>query len=145
MKITIEQIPPEQPEELLIRCHDPNAPWASRIMAAVSPEVTVTGYQEDAAYRLPVRDLYYFEVVDGRSFLYAEKTVYECRLRLYEFEKLVEEQRFFRCGKSMVLNASKIDHIRPSFSGRFTATLRNGEKVDISRQYVGDMKKLMGL
>ena len=97
MKITLEQIPPEQPEELLIRCHDPNAPWAARIMAAVSPEVTITGYREDAAYCLPVRDLYYFEVVDGRSFLYAEKAVYECRLRLYEFEKLVEGQRFFRC------------------------------------------------
>lgn len=49
MKIIIEQIPPEQPEELLIRCHDSNAPWAARLMAAVSPEITVTGYQEDAA------------------------------------------------------------------------------------------------
>ncbi|MDO5435607.1 MAG: LytTR family DNA-binding domain-containing protein [Clostridia bacterium] len=145
MKITIEQIQPDQLEELLIRCHDPNSPWAARVMAAASPEVTVTGYIEDAAYCLPIRELYYFEVVDGKSFAYAEKTVYECRLRLYEFEKLVEGHRFFRCSKSMVLNASRIDHIKPSFSGRFTATLRNGEKVDISRQYVGEMRKQLGL
>lgn len=114
-------------------------------MTAVSPQITVTGYQQDAAYCLPICDLYYFEVVDGRSFLYAEKAVYECKLRLYEFEKLTEGHRFFRCSKSMVLNASQIDHIRPSFSGRFTATLSNGEKVDISRQYVSELKKQLNL
>lgn len=145
MKITIEQISPDTQEELLIRCHDPHAPWATRILAAASPEITVTGYLESAAYCLPIRDLYYYEVVDGKGFLYAEKTVYECRLKLYEFEKLTEGHRFFRCSKSMVLNASRIDHIRPSFSGRFTATLRNGEKVDISRQYVAEMKEQLGL
>lgn len=36
-KITIEQIPLDQPEKLLIRCHDPNAPWVARIKAAASP------------------------------------------------------------------------------------------------------------
>lgn len=145
MKITIEQLPPEQPEGLVIQCHNPNAPWVARIRAAMSPEVTVTGYLGNDAYCLPIHEVYYFEVVDGRSFLYAEKVVYECRLRLYEFAMLVEGHRFFRCSKSMVLNASRIEHIRPSLSGRFTATLRNGEKVDISRQYVSDMKKQLKL
>ena len=41
----------------------------------------------------------------------------------------------FRCSKSMILNAGKIDYVLPSLSGRFEAVLDNGEKVIISRQY----------
>lgn len=51
----------------------------------------------------------------------------------------------FRCSKSMVLNAEKIDYILPSFSGRFEAVLENGEKVIVSRQYVADLKRLLGV
>ena len=52
---------------------------------------------------------------------------------------------FFRSGKSMVLNADKIDCVKPSLSGRFEAMLTNGERVIISRQYVSSLKKLLGL
>lgn len=45
----------------------------------------------------------------------------------------------------MVLNTEKISCVVPSFSGRFTATLLNGEKVVVSRQYVAELKKLIGL
>ena len=45
----------------------------------------------------------------------------------------------------MVLNADKIDYITPSLSGRFEATLLNGEKTVVSRQYVSELKKRMGI
>jgi DNA-binding LytR/AlgR family response regulator len=35
----------------------------------------------------------------------------------------------------------KIDHVRPAFNGRFSATLFSGEEVIISRQYVPELKK----
>lgn len=50
----------------------------------------------------------------------------------------------FRCSKSMILNAGKIDYVLPSLSGRFEAVLDNGEKVIISRQYVSTLKRLLG-
>lgn len=92
-----------------------------------------------------VEKLYYFEVVDGKSFLYCKDCVFESRLRLYEFEKLSAETKFLRTSKSMVLNGDKIDFIKPSLSGRFEVTLLNGEKVIVSRQYVNALKKKMGL
>ena len=45
----------------------------------------------------------------------------------------------------MILNTNKIDFVAPSFSGRFEVTLLNGEKVMVSRQYVGILKRKMGL
>lgn len=50
----------------------------------------------------------------------------------------------FRCSKSMILNAGKIDYVLPSLSGRFEAVLDNDEKVILSRQYVSTLKRLLG-
>jgi len=101
--------------------------------------------QKNIVFDKEVEKLYYFEVVDGKSFLYCKDCVFESRLRLYEFEKLSAETKFLRTSKSMVLNGDKIDFIKPSLSGRFEVTLLNGEKVIVSRQYVNALKKKMGL
>ena len=58
--------------------------------------------------------------------------------------KLCLGTMLFRCSKSMILNAGKIDYVLPSLSGRFEAVLDNGEKVIISRQYVSTLKRLLG-
>ena len=45
----------------------------------------------------------------------------------------------------MILNADKIDYVRPSLSGRFEAVLSNGEIVVVSRKYVQDFKRSLGI
>ncbi len=45
----------------------------------------------------------------------------------------------------MILNADKIDYVRPSVSGRFEAVLSNGEIVIVSRKYVAELKRLLGI
>ncbi len=71
--------------------------------------------------------------------------MYESREKLYEFESLCTRSSLFRCSKSMIVNADKIDYIRPSFSGRFEAVLSNGEKIMVSRKYVSELKTLFGV
>ena len=144
MKLTVERVAPEAPEEVLIRCHDPGAPWVGEIQSAAAGQVTVNGISDGRTYRLKLRDIYYFEVVDGGSFLYCQKEVFSCRQKLYEFETLCAGTMLFRCSKSMILNAEKIDYVLPSLSGRFEAVLDNGEKTVISRKYVGALKRLLG-
>ena len=65
--------------------------------------------------------------------------------KLYDFERLCAGSALFRCSKSMILNADKIDYVRPSLSGRFEAVLSNGEKVVVSRKYVADLKRMLGV
>ena len=144
MKLSVEQIPHTGEEEVLIRCHDPGDKWVAAIQAVTAGEVTITGIQDGRLYRLKLSDVYYFEVVEGRSFLYCEDTVFACRQKLYEFEALCRGSMLFRCSKSMILNADKIQYVRPCVSGRFEATLENQEKVMISRQYGKQLKLLLG-
>ena len=73
-----------------------------------------------------------------------DKEVFSSKQKLYEFEALCVGTMLFRCSKSMILNAGKIDYVLPSLSGRFEAALDNGEKVIISRQYVSTLKRLLG-
>lgn len=145
MKIIIEEIPPSEEESVIFRCRKADSELTERIgrICLMMRELTVS--KGDEIHRISFEDIYYFEVVDGRSFFYCENEVFETKLKLYEFEEICRGTGFFRASKSMVLNSGKIDFIKPSLSGRFEASLLNGEKVVISRQYVGILKRKMGL
>ncbi len=145
MKVTVEQIGREREEELIVRCHDPGAAWVESVRGAASGQRTVCGWREDGLHRLKLSDVFYFEVVDDRSFLYTQGEVFEAKEKLYEFEQLCTGSALFRCSKSMILNAEKIDYVRPSLSGRFEAVLANGEKTVVSRKYVADLKRMLGV
>lgn len=145
MRLSVEQITQGNEEEVIVRCYDTQEKWVEAIRAVTAGEVSISAFAEEKAYRLKLSDIYYFEVVEGRSFLYCESSVFECRQKLYEFEELCRSSMLFRCSKSMIVNADKIQYVRPSLSGRFEATLTNNEKVIISRQYVSDLKRLLGV
>lgn len=145
MRITIEEIDREQEEELILRCHQVSSEMVRMLNRIKTLQTGLTGFRGDEIHRLSFDEIYYFEVVDGKSFFYCRDSVFESNLKLYEFEELSRETGFFRASKSMVLNSDKIDFVSPAFSGRFEATLLNREKVMVSRQYVSDLKKKMGL
>ena len=145
MKVTVEQIGRENEEELIVRCYDPGASWVEGVREAASGQRTVCGWREDALCRLKLSEIFYFEVVDDRSFVYTQSEVYEAKEKLYEFESLCAGSTLFRCSKSMILNAEKIDYVRPSLSGRFEAVMSNGEKAVVSRKYVADLKRQLGV
>ena len=145
MKVAVEQINREHEEEVIVRCHDPGAAWVERVMEAASGQRTVCGWHEGTLRRLKLSEIFYFEVVDDRSFLYTQQDVLEAKEKLYEFERLCAGSPLFRCSKSMILNTDKIDYVRPSLSGRFEAVLSNGETIIVSRKYVADLKRMLGV
>ncbi|MBE6754391.1 MAG: LytTR family transcriptional regulator [Ruminococcaceae bacterium] len=145
MKITVIEIDDAQEEEIILRCHRSSAAAAQFLGGSSATPRTVAGTKDGQIYRLTLDDIYYFETVENKSFIYCKDAVYETRLKLYEFERLCQGSDLFRCSRSMVLNSGKIDHLSPSLSGRFEVTLVGGEKVIVSRQYVDELKKLIGM
>ena len=145
MKLEVEQIDMESEEEVIVRCHDVGADWVGNVKDAAMGQLTVCGYKDNVLHRLRLSEIYYFEVVDGASFFYTQNDVFNAKEKLYEFEDVSAKSSLFRCSKSMILNADKIDYICPSLSGRFEAVLSNGEAVIVSRKYVADLKRLLGI
>lgn len=145
MKISIREIPISEEEEVVIKCHEINDDVLALLNKLKLSERQVIGIYQDEMHRISIKDVYYFETVDNKSFLYCQEKVYESKLKLYEFEEAVAGSSFLRVSKSTVANAMKISHVKPSFSGRFEANMENGEKIVVSRQYVPELKKYLGI
>lgn len=145
MKITIEEIDSDIEEEIILRCHEIDVDMVRLLKQISNVNQGLVGYKGEEIHRLFMDDVYYFEVVDNKSFLYCKDEVYESKLKLYEFEELCRGTNLFRASKSMIINSSKIDYVSPSFSGRFEVSFFNKEKVIVSRQYVNELKKRIGL
>jgi DNA-binding LytR/AlgR family response regulator len=145
MKITIESVPAGNEPEIIIRWNEPDETLLQLIYSLKSHPRKLIGTRELQIHILNPKDVYYFESVDNRVFIYCREQVYESRLRLYEIEAEYESLDFFRASKSTILNLAKIKSVSPVLYGRFEALLLNGEKVFISRQYVPVLRRKLGL
>lgn len=140
MEVEIEQVGREKKELVLIRCHAVTEEVREIAAYVKSRQGSLTGIKDNDQYEIAVSDIYYIESVDGRTFIYTKKQIYETPYRIYELENRLEEKNFLRISKSMLLNLMKISSIRPALNGRFTAVLQSGEEVIISRNYVKGLK-----
>ncbi|WP_338449497.1 LytTR family DNA-binding domain-containing protein [Niallia oryzisoli] len=145
MKISIEEINKELAEEIIIRCHEVDDEISEIVSKLKTEDLLLLGYQNDKVHRIKLSDIYYFEAVDGKVFIYCNDNVFEVKQKLYELEELCKEKNCFRASKSTILNIAKISSVYPTISGRFEAVLDNGERAVISRQYVPVLKNMLGL
>ncbi|MEY9974287.1 DNA-binding LytR/AlgR family response regulator [Lysinibacillus sp. RC46] len=145
IKISIEEISLELEEEILIRCHEVDEEINEILNKLKSENPILLGHQQDSIHRIRLSDIYYFEAVDGKIFMYCRNNVFEVKQKLYELEELCKGKNCFRASKSTILNIAKISSVYPTISGRFEAVLDNGERTVISRQYVPVLKNMLGL
>ncbi len=140
MDLRIEQIGIDEKEMIVIRCRAVTDEVREIAAFIKSRQGRLTGISEERQYEIAVTDICYIESVDGKTFLYTSRQVYETAYRLYELEELLKARHFLRVSKPMLVNLMKIRSIQPAFNGRFTAVLSSGEKIIISRSYVKALK-----
>lgn len=145
MKITVDESLLYEEPEVILRCRELDAPLRKVLATIRLANGKLIGKQDTVSHVIDAEDVYYFESVDNKVFIYTEKQVYETPLRLYEIEARFEGTDFFRASKSIVANLSRISSLKAVFNGRFEARLQNGEKVIISRQYVSALKEKLGM
>jgi len=144
LKIIVEKPQPGEEEQLIVKCHNISPELLNVLNAVRTQGNFLICYVGNEIHKVNPMDIFYIETVDNKTFFYGMKNVYESKQKLYELEELAMSD-FFRVSKSTIVNLSKIKSLAPSISGRLEATLSNGEKVIISRQYVGELKKNFGL
>lgn len=145
MKIIIEEADPGEEDQIIIRCRELNESLLKIISDLRMGQSKFAGSKDGNITMVDPANVYYFEGVDNKVFMYCKQNVYETKLKLYEIEEEYKNTNFFRASKSVILNVTKIKSISPAYSGRFEALLYNGEKIIISRQYVPELKRKLGL
>lgn len=97
----------------------------------------------DAYFLVNSTDVFYFEAVDNRTFLYTQNDVMEIKLRLYELEQILSPKDFIRISKSLIVNIGKITSLRPELNRTILVTMCNGERLYVSRKYVQALRRLL--
>lgn len=145
MKITITEPGEGEEDEIIVRCRHMDQQLLKLIYAVKAGREKITALQDGNYFQVAPEEIYYFEAVDNKVFLYLEKEVYETRMKLYELQEIFQGTDFFRASKSCIVNLSKVKRLSSAFNGRFEALMQNGERVIISRQYVPVLKQKLGL
>lgn len=145
MKVTILDIGPGEEAEIIVKCHEMDENMIKLIKLLKQKNNKLNVYRDGKIHFIEPDEVFYFESVDQKVFVYGKDDVYETKSKLYELEEELPSKNFFRSTKSTILNINTIKNLTPAFGGRFEALLKNGEKVIISRQYVSVLKEKLGL
>ena len=145
MKITIMDRADGEEDEIIIRCRQMDEHILKLVYALRAGQEKLTAIKDGSIMQIAPKEIYYFEAVDNRVFLYLEKDVFETKHKLYELEERFRGTDLFRISKSYIINLAKVKSLSPAFNGRFEAVMKNGEKLVISRQYVPILKEKLGL
>ncbi|MBP5159215.1 MAG: LytTR family transcriptional regulator [Lachnospiraceae bacterium] len=140
MKLRIRQSKGAEPE--VVVTYDELTPEVERVIGFLKGNsLTLAGRVEDATVRFPARDILYIESVDDRTFAYTSDRVIRLSQTLASLTEILDDVRFLRCSKSMILNIDKIEKLKSLPSNRIDATMKGGEHILISRTYASDLRR----
>ena len=88
-------------------------------------------------------EILYIEKVDDKTFAYTKDRVIQLDMPLSTVELILNDVRYFRCSKSMIVNVDKVERLKSLPSNRIDATMVGGEHIIISRTYASDFRKLL--
>ncbi len=106
---------------------------------------TISGAIDGETYFIKMADILYFETVDRKVFFYTADKTYETKTKIYRIEEKLSNTPFARISKSVIVNLRKVKSINPEKHSRLCATLINGEKLIVSRQYLSVIKEKLGV
>ena len=141
MEIEICEIGYDKKEYIKIGCHKVDSNVKEIVNFIKSRQGSIDVKNGEMKYNIPIVDIFYVESVDDRTFIYLSSDCYETVHKLYELEEILNERRFIRISKSVIVNLLKIECVKPALNGRYLCHLKNGEDVIISRKYVPKFKE----
>lgn len=144
MKTKILKVQNKEEEQVTIQCVEITPIIRDIYSYALAKGEELLGSLDGKICKIRLADICYFEAVDEKLFAYTVEQIYDVKMRLYEVEHAFCNYHFIRCSKSVVLNIMQLDGISPTLNGRFYAHMKNQEKIIISRQYVKELKRVIG-
>ena len=144
MKVNVD-ISPEYTEAYAVIRTDRITEEIQRVIDVLGAnEVPITAQKEDNTVILKPNEIYMVRVEDGGTVIYAESQKFFSRKRLYELGAQLGKQ-FMQISKTTLVNLSYMDSIEPGFGGTVLLKLKNGSKDYVSRKYLPEFKKYLGL
>ena len=144
MKVLFEKVDSKEEEQAVIKAVEVTDEISGAIELLEGDAKSYAVSKDGKVYIIKASAVYYIESVDKKTFVYTKAGCYDTKYRLYELEVMLDGY-FMRCSKSMIVNLKKVRNVKSQMSGRIDATLLNDETVVISRGYVKEVKRRLGI
>ncbi len=142
MKIDIKQIT-EGEESVVIRYKD-LSPKINKIIDVLNGDDSkLRGKTDEVEVFFSPDDILYLESVDDKVFVYTPDKIMRIEGSLNSFMAAVNDESFFRCSKSMIINIGRVEALKSLSSNRIDATMEGGEHIIISRRYASEFRRLL--
>ncbi len=142
MKIDIARIRDGE-ESITVRYITPT-PIIERIIGILENENgKLWGRTGEESVCVNLDDILYLESVDDKVFAYTKDKVLRIEGSLYSFLNSVNDDIFFRCSKSVIINVNRVVSLKSLSSNRIDATMEGGEHIVISRRYASEFRKFL--
>lgn len=103
----------------------------------------IYGDDNGRQYRIAYEDIFYIESVDKKTFIYTAKQVFRSEQKLYQLLEDLTAFEFVQISKSCILNINVLESIQSLANSRIEVTLQNGERLNVSRTYIPQIKKAL--
>ena len=142
MKIDIQKI--ESGEDEVIVRYKEKSPKIQRILDVLGADgTTLFGKKDGETVSVSPGSILYIESVDDKVFAYTKKEIIRLDGSLTTLLQDLNDDRFFRCSKSMIINIDKVDRLKSLSSNRIDATMESGEHILISRTYASEFRRTL--
>ena len=142
MKIDIQQI--REGEDSITLRYKTLTPEVSRIIGILEgTDGKLWGKTDNGTVCISATEVLYLESVGDKLFACTGDQVLRLEGSLNSFLVEVNDESFFRCSKSMVINVNRVKALKSLSSNRIDATMEGGEHIIISRRYASDFRKLL--
>ncbi len=142
MKITLEDINSED-IEIIIR-GDISSSQVNHIvnlLKSTSITTKIMLLDEDREILSDIAQIMYFETNNRKVVAQTTSGSYYCGYTLSQLLDMFKSHNIAQIGKGLLVNISYVKSLEAEFSGNYTLTLKNGEKLLISRFYMKDFRK----
>ena len=145
MKVTIDKNEVYLDPEIIVKCKEIDDLLQDIISYIGIADKKMIGEVDGELFFIPLNNILYFESVDKTVYIYTDKQVYRSSAKLYVLEEQLADTYFSRVSKTTILNLKKLNSVRSAKNAKLEGLLINKEKILISRQYVAEIKKRLGV
>lgn len=141
MKFVINQSLDIKENEIIVNCSVLDVRLKKLIEFIRQYSFSLKGTVDGHTYNIPLEDILYIDSVDGKTFIYCNQKVYDSSETLSSIEQILYHSSFIRISKNCILNLNALKCVRSFLNHRMEVTLKNGEKLIVTRSYINKIKE----
>lgn len=105
-------------------------------------DVCLVGKREDKSTKIDISDVYYFENVERKLFLYTKRDVFRLDATMADIDDMTANTELVRVSRTCIMNTEHLKEIKQIKNSHLEAVMDNDEKIIVSRKYLQDIKNV---